>query len=201
MTDPVEFFESQFRRQIASHEFVLNSFEQAALPYLRGRVLDLGCGLGNLALEAGRLGCEVLAVDASQSAIERINQDAAAGHLKVRAISCDIGHYKISASYDTVLAIGLLMFFPRDKALFLLHDIQTHVAAGGYAIVNVLIEGTTFLGMFGKGGHTLFGREELERHFADWEIFLSRHDEYAAPGDTRKVFSTVIARKPVNRLQ
>ncbi len=48
----VEFFEAQFRRQIREGDFKLNPFETLALDYLRGDVLDLGCGLGNLALAA-----------------------------------------------------------------------------------------------------------------------------------------------------
>lgn len=201
MTDPVAFFESQFRRQVESHEFVLNSFEQAALPYLRGRVLDLGCGLGNLALEAGRRGCDVLAVDASPTAVERINRDAAAECLQVRAITGDLGDYEIRENYDTVVSIGLLMFFPREKTFSLLSNLQTRVETGGCAIVNVLIEGTTFLEMFREGHFTLLGRDELAQQFAGWEICLSRQDSFDAPDGTRKAFSTVIARKTAPHLQ
>jgi tellurite methyltransferase len=201
MSGPVAFFEKQFRRQVASHEFALNPFEEAALPYLKGRVLDLGCGLGNLALEAGRRGCDVLAVDASPTAVERINRDAAAANLKVRAVAGDIGAFPIEGNYDTVVSIGLLMFFPREMAIRLLRNIQAHVDANGCAIVNVLAEGTTFLEMFCDSGYTLFGGEELERLFAGWAICLSRRDDFAAPGGTRKVFSTVIARKAAPRLQ
>jgi tellurite methyltransferase len=201
MSDPVAFFERQFRRQVASHEFVLNPFEETALPYVKGRVLDLGCGLGNLALEAARRGCDVLAVDASPTAVERITRDAVAANLKVRAVAGDIDAFPIEGKYDTVVAIGLLMFFPRDVAVRLLHNIQAHVDANGCVIVNVLAEGTTFLEMFGDACYTLFGGDELERLFAGWEICLSRHDEFDAPGGTRKAFSTVIARKPAARLQ
>ena len=201
MTGPVAFFESQFRRQVESHEYVLNPFEQAALPYLRGRVLDLGCGLGNLALEAGRRGCNVLAVDASLTAVERINRDAAAENLEVRAVAGDLGDYEIRGKYDTVVSIGLLMFFPREKTLSLLSNMQARVEMGGCAIVNVLIEGTTFLEMFREGHYTLFGRDELAQQFAGWEICLSRQDDFDAPGGTRKVFSTVIARKTATHLQ
>lgn len=201
MTGPVAFFESQFRRQVESHEYVLNPFEQAALPYLRGSVLDLGCGLGNLALEAGRRGCNVLAVDASLTAVERINRDAAAENLEVRAVAGDLGDYEIRGNYDTVVSIGLLMFFPREKTLSLLSNMQARVEMGGCAIVNVLIEGTTFLEMFREGHYTLFGRDELAQQFAGWEICLSRQDDFDAPGGTRKVFSTVIARKTATHLQ
>jgi tellurite methyltransferase len=201
MSDPIAFFENQFRRQVASHEFALNPFEQAALPYLKGRVLDLGAGLGNLALEAGRRGCDVLAVDASPTAVERINRDAAVENLRVSAVAADIGAYAIDGRYDTVVSIGLLMFFSRRQALALLDDIQAHVAPGGYAIVNVLNEGTTFLEMFGDKDYTLFGQDELEGRFAGWDICVSRQDDFDAPGGTRKAFSTVIACKAAPKLQ
>ena len=61
----IRFFDSQFRRQIRQAELALNPFEQRALPWLQGRVLDSGCGLGNLALAAARRGCTVPALDAS----------------------------------------------------------------------------------------------------------------------------------------
>ena len=53
-THSVRFFEAQFQRQVSSGEFELNPFERLALPYLSGEVLDLGCGLGNLAVAAAR---------------------------------------------------------------------------------------------------------------------------------------------------
>jgi hypothetical protein len=62
--------------------------------------------------------------------------------------------------------------------------------------VNVLIEGTTYMDMFTSGEYYLFGREELIDSFAGWAIDLARYDDFPAPGNTLKVFSTVIARKP-----
>ena len=48
----IEFFDTQFQRQVNSADYALNPFEQAALPFLFGDVLDLGCGLGNLSIAA-----------------------------------------------------------------------------------------------------------------------------------------------------
>jgi SAM-dependent methyltransferase len=59
----IRFFDTQFRHQVQAADLRLNPFEQRALPHLRGRVLDYGCGLGNLALAAARQGCEVLALE------------------------------------------------------------------------------------------------------------------------------------------
>src|SRR5712692_9265882 len=72
----MEVFENQFRKQVQDHEYVLNPFETLAIGYLKAEILDLGSGFGNLSLEAGRRGHRVVAVDASPTAVERINADA-----------------------------------------------------------------------------------------------------------------------------
>jgi len=59
LSHSIHFFETQFRQQVAAGALHLNPFETLALPYLRGRVLDYGCGLGNLAVAAAQGGCEV----------------------------------------------------------------------------------------------------------------------------------------------
>ena len=177
----------------------LNPFETLALDYLRGTVLDLGSGLGNLSLEAARRGHHVVAVDASSAAVARINTDAQREGLPVRAIQVDIERWIIDKPYDTIVAIGLLMFFPRARALALLRRIQEHVSPGGIAVVNVLIEGTTYMGMFDADNYYLFARNELEECFAGWKILASRHETFPAPEGTRKEFSTVIAEKPSQR--
>jgi len=51
----------------------------------------------------------------------------------------------------TIVAIGLLMFFGQARALAMLADHQAWVRPGGIAIVNVLVEGTTYMDMFTPG--------------------------------------------------
>jgi tellurite methyltransferase len=193
---PVEFFEKQFQRQVKAREFELNPFEWIALDYVRGDVLDLGCGLGNLAIDAARRGCTVTAIDGSPTGIARIRDVARKEHLEVEAVEADLGHFRIAGDYETIVAIGLLMFFSQSRALELLAEIQAHVRAGGVAVVNVLIEGTTYLDMFTPGEYYLFRRAELAERFAGWAIELDRHDDFPAPGGSLKAFATVIARKP-----
>ena len=69
-THAVAWFGAQFERQIASHDYKLNPFEERALPFLTGKVLDLGCGLGNLSLAAAARGAQVTAYDACENAVE-----------------------------------------------------------------------------------------------------------------------------------
>ena len=192
----VDFFESQFQRQVRDQEYALNPFEILALEYVKGSVLDLGCGLGNFSLEAGRRGHPVLAVDASPTAVARLNEDAKREGLPVRGIQADIENWTIAESYDTIVVIGLLMFFRHETALKLLTATQEHVKPGGRAIVNVLIEGTTYLGMFDPDNYCLFRRNELEERFDGWNILEPLTQTFPAPEDTRKEFSTLIAEQP-----
>ena len=191
----ITFFDTQFQKQVAGSDFALNPFEKAALPFVHGRVLDLGCGLGNLCIEAARNGAEVVAVDASETAIRRIRKTAAAQGLRIEPVLADVSSYAIAGEFDTTVAIGLLMFFERARALALLDEIQAHVALNGRAVINVLTEGTTYMGMFEPGRYCLLGRNELEERFKGWNVLLSRHDSFDAPGNTKKEFATIVARK------
>ncbi len=191
----IEFFETQFQRQVRRSEFTLNPFEKAALPYLTGRVLDLGCGLGNLSVAAARGGCDVVAADASPTAIEHLSRVARAETLRLTPVQCDVQEFEVHETFDVVVAIGLLMFFPRQIALELLDKVQRAVRPGGCAIVNLLVRGTTFLDMFDGDRCCLFAPEEVEAAFTDWTTILVRQDEFPAPNATVKRFTTLIARK------
>ena len=192
----IEFFDKQFQKQAALGERTLNPFEQIAIGYLSGRVLDYGCGMGNLAFAAAERGCSVLALDASPAAISHIQQRAASEALAVQALVADLRDYVLDEDFDVVVCIGLLMFFDCPTAFKALANLQARVRDGGVAIVNVLIEGTTYLDMFDAKGYCLFSRTEMEARFKGWEILHTEFSDFPAPNATNKIFVTVIARKP-----
>jgi len=192
----VDFFDAQFQQQVRDGDYRLNPFEEAALPHLHGRVLDYGCGMGNLTVEATRRGCRVVALDASPTAIAHLLRRATSEGLAIEARQADLRRHAVAGDFDAVVAIGLLMFFDCPTAQRVLAELQAHVRPGGTAIVNVLVEGTTFLDMFAAEGYCLFDRTELERRFAGWEIVLSELRDFPAPGGRVKSFATVIAHKP-----
>lgn len=192
----VAFFDRQFERQLREGERELNPFERAALPHLRGRVLDFGCGLGNLALAAARAGHTVLAFDASAPAIDALQALAEREGLPLRARVADLRRETPGERFDTVVAIGLLMFFDCPTARRVLGELQCCVEPGGVAIVNLLVEGTTYLEMFDPAEHCLFARGELASRFAGWELLDHEHSTYPAPDGQVKAFDTVIARRP-----
>ncbi len=195
----VRFFEAQFQRQLSESDLSLNPFERQALPFLRGAVLDFGCGLGNLAVAAARQGCSVVALDASHTAIEHLRQVAQAESLPITAAEADLRNYEVREDYDAVACIGLLMFFDCPTAFAQLQHLQAHVRPGGVAAVNVLVQGTTYLGMFDSANHCLFARDEMQKRFAGWEILCSDYQDFPAANETIKSFVTVIARKPEPR--
>ncbi len=195
-TVSVDFFARQFERQIAAGDYALNPFETWTLPHLTGSLLELGCGLGNLSIAAARAGHEVDALDACGQAVDDLARRAQALSLPIRVQRCDLEHWRAARCWDSVVAIGLLMFFACDDARHVLGEIRQAVRPGGIAAVNVLIEGTTFMAMFDPDHHCLLPPTELRETFADWTILLDRIDDFPAPNQSIKRFATVIARRP-----
>ena len=191
----LNFFDAQFQRQVSAGDLSLNPFEETALPHMRGRVLDFGCGMGNLALAAARRGCSVVALDGSSAAISHLRAMAKRESLAVDAVQADLRNFEVSEDFDTIVSIGLLMFFDCDAAFRSLANLQAHVRPGGIAVINVLVEGTTYMDMFDPEGHCLFPRAELERRFAGWNILHSESRDFPTQGNRVKSFATLVARK------
>ncbi|HMA87368.1 MAG TPA: class I SAM-dependent methyltransferase [Burkholderiales bacterium] len=197
--DSVRFFDEQFRRQAAAAQFELNPFEARALPYISGDVLELGCGLGNLAVAAAHHGAQVTALDGSRAAIESLSARAKDQRLEIATRLADLAVYEPEREYDCVVAIGLFMFFRCAVARRELERALAAVRGGGIAVVNVLIVGTTFMGMFDEErGYCLFGENELPDLLEGWQMLDDRIETFDAPGGTIKRFRTCIARRPIS---
>ena len=195
MNQSVDFFSRQFDRQIAVSDYALNPFEQRTLPHLRGEVLELGCGLGNLTIEAARCGARVTSLDACPHAIEHLRQRARNEALAVDARASDLAQWRAERAYDCVVAIGLLMFFDCPTGYRLLEELKRATRPGGVLAVNVLVEGTTFTRMFDPAGHCLFAPDALRARLAGWQTLSDETEDFAAPDDQRKRFLTLICRR------
>lgn len=196
MTKSIDFFDRQFRQAPAESSFKLNPFEEQALPWLHGEMLDFGSGMGNLAFAAAVRGCRVVALDGSVAAVEHMQRRAALEGLTVVATQADLSGYPINGSYDTVVSIGLLMFFDGPTAWTVLADLQRSVRPGGCLVLNLLVEGTTYMDMFDPLHHCLFTPAALQQRFDGWRIHSCELSDFDAPGHTIKRFCTLIAHKP-----
>ena len=196
-SDSVGFFDRQFRKQVAEADFALNPFERTVLPFLSGRVLDFGCGLGNLSLAAAEQGCEVLALDASPAAISALRGRAGRAGVPVEAVEADLRAYALQGTFDGVVSIGLLAFFDCPGARSSLGRLRDSVKPGGILALNTLIRGTTWTDAFGAN-HCLLDEGELENCVDGWTVIYADVSEFPAAGNTLKRFATLIARRPTD---
>jgi len=191
----VRFFDQQFQRQLREAELQLNPFEEAALPWLRGQVLDYGCGLGNLALAAAHRGCTVLALDGSPTAIAHLQQRSREEALPIVTEQVDLADYTLQQDFDTIVCIGLLMFLDCEHAGRQLAQLQQRLRPGGVLVLNLLVQGTTYLDMFDPQQQCLLPAEQWRARFAGWRIEHCTTQDVPAPQQRVKSFLTLIATK------
>jgi len=101
------------------------------------RVLDIMCGYGRHALELGRRGYPVSAVDNLQDYIHEINTLAAEAGLPVEGIAADVATLELRDTYDAVICMGnSFSFFSEEEALGVLQKLSSHLKKGGKLIIN-----------------------------------------------------------------
>lgn len=92
------------------HSASLDSDLGEALKAGKGRLLDLGCGLGTVAIAAARLGYEVTASDVSLVALEAARR--AAGSLSIDFVADDFLRSKLLGPFDVVVDRAVLHTLP-----------------------------------------------------------------------------------------
>ena len=101
------------------------------------KVLDLMCGYGRHALELGRRGYQVTAIDNSQAYVDEINTHVATENLPVKAIASGALEASLDQTYKAAICMGnSFAFFNREEATALLQKIASQLTAGGIFILN-----------------------------------------------------------------
>jgi SAM-dependent methyltransferase len=87
--------------------------------WIRGAVLDPGCGTGEHTIHLARVGYDVRGIDFSARAVERARANAAARHVACRFEVADALRLGNQPQFDTVVDSALFhVFGPTDRAAY-----------------------------------------------------------------------------------
>jgi NADPH-dependent ferric siderophore reductase/SAM-dependent methyltransferase len=104
--------------------------------WIRGTVLDAGCGTGEHTIHLARLGYDVRGIDFSANAIDQARANAAGHGVEARFDVADALRLDGGTTYDTVLDSALFhVFAPEDRARYVR---SLHLACRPGALVHVL---------------------------------------------------------------
>ena len=99
---------------------------------LRGRVLDVGCGTGEHALMAARLGHEATGIDTAQTAIAIAQGKARDRGVTVRFLVWDALQLSdLNEQFDNVLDCGLFHIFDDDDRVQYVDSLRAVLPPGG----------------------------------------------------------------------
>jgi cyclopropane fatty-acyl-phospholipid synthase-like methyltransferase len=135
---------------------------------IRGRVLDLGCGTGELALFLASRGHPVWGVDFSPNAIRRATTKAAERGIELEfRVASALALDRLGATFDTALDCGLFHVFLDEHRRQYAENVRQVLAPAG----------TLFLLCFSEeeptdwGGPRRVTQAEIRETFADgWEV-------------------------------
>lgn len=101
------------------------------------RVLDIMCGYGRHALELGRRGIQITAVDNLGDYVQEIKGKAAKEALPVDAILSGALEVKLEGIYDAIVCMGnSFAFFNKEDSIAFLKKLSCHIKPGGVFIIN-----------------------------------------------------------------
>lgn len=129
--------------------------------WVRGKVLDAGCGTGEHTIYLAALGYDVYGLDSSAQAIEQARANAAAHHVVARFEVADALALGDDPTYDTVIDSALFHIFDAADRAKYVRSLQRACRPG--AVVHVLaladtgpgfgpqVSGTAIREAFGQG--------------------------------------------------
>jgi cyclopropane fatty-acyl-phospholipid synthase-like methyltransferase len=103
------------------------------------RVLDIGCGRGELAISFARAGAEVVAVDYSRAAIELATRAVADANLAPGAVTLhcgDIATVPLEGRFDVAVASDLIEHLAPAELDVLYDRVKSHLAGSGRLVIH-----------------------------------------------------------------
>ncbi len=100
------------------------------------KILDLGCGSGNHAIELAKRGYEVVALDKSQYMMEKAVEKAKNENLKIDFINKDIRDFKLGIKFDAIISMfSVISYITENRDLLsTFSNVRGHLKDGGIFI-------------------------------------------------------------------
>lgn len=159
--------------------------------FVHGRVLDAGCGTGELSLYLAAKGHSVVGVDASPTAVERARRKARIRGLPVEFRVADALEPPEIGRFDTVVDSGLFhVFDDADRARYV-DTLGSLLRPGGRALVLCFADTVP-----GRGGPRRVSPGELREAFADgWSVEWIRESVFETRGGGVPAYLALVERR------
>jgi SAM-dependent methyltransferase len=128
--------------------------------WIRGKVLDVGCGTGEHTILLTRLGYDVLGIDFAPRAVEQARENAASKGVDARFDVADAMNLGDEPAYDTIVDSALFHIF--DDTARAAYVRSLHAACRPGALVHVLA-----LSDAGRGFGPEVSETDIREAFAD----------------------------------
>ena len=140
---------------------------------IHGRVLDVGCGTGELALELAARGHDVVGVDASRMALHKAGLKAESRGLSARFVHMDALDLQSIGLFDTVVDCGLFHVFSDADRVRYSQSLARVVEPGG--LLHLLCFSDRQPGLMGPRRVSV---DELKRSFRRGWVTASVRDAH-----------------------
>lgn len=133
MSDTTPYDRPDLYNLLAPRDPAMEAFYLACARERGGRVLDLACGSGRLAIPLAQAGLEVVGGDLSAAMLDRGRHSTGAADVVVDLVQLDMRDFSLDVRFDTILVAAntiLHLHKPDDFAGFF-HSVRQHLAPGG----------------------------------------------------------------------
>ena len=147
---------------------------------VRGRVLDIGCGTGELSLYLAARGHPVVGVDAAPAAIERARRKAADRGFAVEFDVADALDLPEIGRFDAVVDSGLFHVFDDPERVRYVDTLRSLLRPGGTLLVLCFADSAP-----GDGGPRRVSPREIREAFAErdgWTVEWVRESVFETRG-------------------
>jgi ubiquinone/menaquinone biosynthesis C-methylase UbiE len=163
--------------------FIEEYFNSKEIKLYGKKLLELGCGTGNMTLKLKEKGMDITAVDLSEEMLNNAKQKALKKRLKLLFINQNMIDFNINKTFDFVFSFcdGYNYILKEKDLLNSFKRAYTHLNAGGYFIFDI----STAYKLKEKLGNNTFTQNEDELSYI-WDNYID--------GDILEMYITFFVR-------